>query len=598
MTTPSPFLPTTLKEMQTLGWSQPDVILVTGDSYIDSPAIGAAVVGRTLEKAGFKVAIIAQPDIQTAEEITRLGEPALFWGVTGGSLDSMVANYTASGKRRKKCDYTPGGENSRRPDRAVIAYTNLIRRHFKGSQTPIVLGGIEASLRRLPHYDAWQKRIRGSILFDAKADYLLYGMGERSVVELAQALEKGESPEAVRGLCWKSAKPVEGFTLLPDLEKIKKDHDAFETMFLQFKTHADALTASGLCLKHDTRYLVQNPPQKPLTSQELDEANELPFTRELHPHYAKSGQVRALETIRFSIATHRGCYGECSFCAIALHQGRTVTSRSEASVLRETEHLASLKGFKGYILDAGGPTANMYGFECGKKLKKGACTHRSCLFPKVCPSLRPDHAKLMSLMKKMRNLPGIKKVFSASGIRPDLIHADKTHGEAYLRDIITHHTSGQLKIAPEHIDEKTLALMGKPLTNLHRFRKKFQEFTDKAGKPQFLTYYFMAAHPGCGEKEMKQLADFCRETLHTKPEQAQIFTPTPATLSTLIYVTERDPLTKKPVFVEKRPEAKERQKAILHQTAPKRQTGSKSLKQGKSQRSPKKSGRSRVKKKG
>ncbi|VFQ47337.1 YgiQ family radical SAM protein [Desulfoluna butyratoxydans] len=566
MNTPHRFLPATRKEMDDLGWERPDVILVTGDSYVDAPAIGAAVVGRVLERSGFKVAIIAQPDIQSDRDITRLGEPALFWGVTGGSLDSMVANYTASGKKRKRCDYTPGGDNIRRPDRAVIAYTNLIRRHHKGSPVPIVLGGIEASLRRVPHYDAWQNRIRGSILFDSKADYLLYGMGERSVVELARALASGDSPDDIAGLCRKSDAPVPGYLELPPLEEVKKDKEAFARMFTAFKANADAITARGLVQKHDTRYLVQNPPQPPLSEGELDDVNELPFTRELHPLCSSMGEVRAMETIRFSIATHRGCYGDCNFCAIALHQGRTVSSRSEDSILRETKTLTTLPGFKGYILDAGGPTGNMYGFECEKKLKKGACSDRRCLYPSVCPALKPDHSRLISLLKKMQRVPGIKKVFSASGIRPDLVLADKKKGDLYLKEVVAHHTSGQLKIAPEHTSDKVLSLMGKPQTELIRFRNRFLELTEQAGMPQFLTYYFMAAHPGCGQKEMEELARFCRTELHTRPEQAQIFTPTPSTLSTLMYVTEKDPETGKPVFVEKQKEAKERQKAALKGT--------------------------------
>ncbi len=563
----SPFLPATRQEMDALGWTCPDIILVTGDSYIDAPAIGVAVVGRVLDQAGYKVAIIAQPDIESGDDITRLGEPALFWGVNGGSLDSMVANYTASGKKRQRCDYTPGGENSRRPDRAVIAYTNLIRRYFKGSTTPIVLGGIEASLRRIPHYDTWQKRIRGSILFDAKADYLLYGMGERSVVELAHALSRGDYPNAIAGLCWKSEKPISGYIELPPLAEVKKGTEAFSRMFMTFKANADALTAKGLVQKHDNRYLVQNPPQPPLTPKELDTANELPYTRELHPLCQSQGEVRAMETIRFSIASHRGCYGECNFCAIALHQGRTVTSRSEASILRETEHLTHLPGFKGNILDAGGPTGNMYGFECEKKLKKGACTDKRCLYPSICPSLKPDHSRLISLLKKMRAVPGIKKVFSASGIRPDLVLADKKWGDLYLKEVVAHHTSGQLKIAPEHTSDRVLSLMGKPQTELTRFRNRFQELTTEAGKPQFLTYYFMAAHPGCGQKEMDELARFCKEVLHTNPEQAQIFTPTPSTISTLMYVTEKDPETGHSLFVEKGKEAKERQKGVLYKTS-------------------------------
>ena len=574
------FLPATRQEMDALGWERPDVIMVTGDSYIDAPAIGAAVVGRVLEMAGYKVAIIAQPDIDNGLDISRLGEPTLFWGVSGGSLDSMVANYTASGKKRKQCDYTPGGENNRRPDRAVIAYTNLIRRHFKGTTTPIVLGGIEASLRRVPHYDAWQNKIRGSILFDSKADYLLYGMGERSVVELANALSQGIAPTGIAGLCWKADATVPGYIELPTLDEVKKDKDAFSRMFMTFKANSDAITGRGLSLKHDTRYLIQNPPQLPLTEAELDASSELAYTRELHPLCKSRGEVRAMETIRFSIASHRGCYGECNFCAIALHQGRTVTSRSEASVLRETKHLTLLPGFKGNILDAGGPTANMYGFECEKKLKKGACTNRRCLYPTTCPSLKPDHSKLLHLLKEMHKVPGIKKVFSASGIRPDLILADKKWGGAYLKEVVANHTSGQLKIAPEHTCTDVLNLMGKPQTELAQFRKQFQELTTAAGKPQFLTYYFMAAHPGCSQKEMDELARFCREVLHTRPEQAQIFTPTPSTISTLMYVTEKDPETGKTIFVEKRKEAKERQKGVLYGSSPNRRPGEPQRKTG------------------
>lgn len=591
MTTVSPFLPATRPEMDALGWDRPDVILVTGDSYIDSPTIGAAVVGRVLERAGFKVAIIAQPDPGSARDITRLGEPSLFWGVSGGSLDSMVANHTASGKRRKQCDYTPGGENTRRPDRAVIAYANLIRRHHKGSGVPIVLGGIEASLRRVPHYDAWQNRIRGSILFDAKADYLLYGMGEKSVVALARALADGTSPDAIPGLCRKSETPVPGYLELPSLAEVQGSVAAFSRMFLTFMANADALTAKGLVQKHDTRYLVQNPPQPPLTAEEFDAVSELPYTRELHPLCRRFGEVRAMETIRFSITTHRGCYGECNFCAIALHQGRTVTSRSEASVLRETKSLTRLPGFKGNILDAGGPTGNMYGFECGKKLKKGACPTRRCLFPTVCPSLKPDHGKLISLLGRMRQVPGIKRVFSASGIRPDLILADGKAGARYLREVVAHHTSGQLKIAPEHTSDAVLALMGKPKTELERFRQTFQTLTADAGKPQFLTYYFMAAHPGCGQKEMEELARFCREVLETRPEQAQIFTPTPSTLSTLMYVTEKEPESGRAIFVEKGKEGKERQKAALLGAAPPPRQ-----KEGLGERRPPAAGRKPVKK--
>lgn len=549
--------------MTALGWDRADIILVSGDSYIDSPYIGVAVIGRILADAGYKTAIIAQPDISTGGDITRLGEPALFWGVTGGSVDSMVANYTASGKKRKSDDYTPGGLNTKRPDRAVIKYSNLIRRHFKRT-VPIVLGGVEASLRRISHYDAWSNTIRKSLLFDAKADFLVYGMGEKAILALAYALKNRISPSDIRGLCYISKDIKADYVKLPSFDQVSRDPNALIDMFHAFYANQDPQTAHGLVQKHDNRYLVQNPPSPYLTQIELDAVHELPYERELHPYERSMGDVKALDTIRFSITTHRGCYGECRFCAISVHQGRTVRSRSEASILREARLLTRHTAFKGIIRDAGGPTANMYGFECKKKLTKGSCPDKSCLFPKACPSLKPDHSAVIKLFRELRSIPGVKHVFAASGIRYDLIYADLKHGRTYLNDMIRHHVSGQLKIAPEHSEKEVLDLMGKPgLEDLLTFKKDFDALTRKAGKKQFLTYYLIAAHPGCNIRHMEKLKTFARQKLGMLPEQVQVFTPTPSTYATLMYTTGLNPFTGKPIFVETSSQGKESQKNVI-----------------------------------
>ena len=557
------FLPTTRSEMQTLGWDELDVILVSGDSYIDSPYIGAAVIGKILHAAGYRVGIIAQPDIHSPEEITRLGEPRLFWGVSAGCVDSMVANYTATGKRRKSDDYTPGGENNRRPDRASIAYTNLIRRSFKNTR-PIVLGGIEASLRRIAHYDFWSNSLRRSLLFDAKADLLLYGMAEKAVLELADCLARGADYRSVRGLCYISKEPVDSYLLLPSFEAVAADKTAFTEMFHAFYRNNDPLTARGLCQQHADRWLIQNPPQPYQTQAELDQVYALPYERKLHPFYASQGKVKALETIQFSISTHRGCYGECNFCAIAVHEGRTIRWRSPESILDEARHLTGHPDFKGNIMDVGGPTANMYGFECSKKLKSGSCEHKRCVYPQTCPLLRPNHKAQIDLLSDIRALPGVKKVFVASGIRYDLILDDPQHGRRYLRDVVAHHVSGQMKIAPEHTEDSILARMGKPSKGaLIKFKQKFDELNQELGKRQFLTYYLIAAYPGCTDEDMFQLRRFTSEKLRIHPEQVQIFTPTPSTYATLMYYTEQDPFTGQPIFVEKDAARKERQKKIV-----------------------------------
>ncbi|MFH0888106.1 MAG: YgiQ family radical SAM protein [Planctomycetota bacterium] len=543
------FLPTTRDEIKKLGWDKPDIILITGDAYLDSSYVGVAVIGKVLSNAGYKVAIIGQPDIYSEKDITRLGEPELFWGVTAGAVDSMVANYTASKKRKKHDDFTPTGENNKRPDRASIVYSNLIRKYFKNTK-PIILGGIEASLRRIAHYDYWDDDIRRSVLFDAKADALVYGMGEKAIVELAGRLKQGLDFSNVRGICYISNEPTrpvgqeDGFVILPSYDEVKNDKLKFIEMFHTFYANNDPITAKGLCQKQDTRYLVQNPPSEHLTTAEIDDIYDIDYERDVHPYYKKQGEVRALDTIRFAITSHRGCYGECNFCSLTVHQGTTVISRSEESIIKEAEKITGLKGFTGYISDVGGPTANTFGIECEKKLKKGICKDKRCLHPVHCKTMKINHKKQIELLRNLRKLKGIKKVFIGSGIRYDMVLEDKKYGLEYMKEIINHHVSGQLKIAPEHTEYEVLRKMGKTRNEyLQIFKDEFYRLTQEAGKKQFLTYYFIAAHPDCSYKDMEKLKWFIKKELMINPEQVQIFTPTPSTYSTLMYYTEMDPFT-------------------------------------------------------
>jgi uncharacterized radical SAM protein YgiQ len=557
------FLPTTKEEIKKLGWKEIDVILVSGDSYIDSPYIGVAVIGKLLSKYGYKVGLIAQPDLNNKEDITRLGEPKLFWGVSGGSVDSMVANLTALNKKRRDDDFTPGGENNRRPNRAVIAYTNLIRANFHNT-VPIVLGGIEASLRRLTHYDYWSDKLRRSILFDSKADYLIYGMGEKSILEFAQKIKKSKSPENVKGLCYISNLPNYKYIHTPSFEECVNDKHTFIEFFEDFYHNNDPKTAKGICQQTGERYLIQNPPQTHPSTQEIDSYYNLNYERELHPYYLKQGKVKALDTIRFSINTHRGCYGECNFCAIAVHQGKTIISRSKESILKEAKEFEKHKKYKGIISDVGGPTANMYDYECEKKLKLGECEDKSCVFPDTCPALKPNHAPNIKLLEEIEKIKSVRKVFVASGIRYDLVADDKQFGYKYIKNVINKHISGQMKIAPEHTDDKVLALMRKPgKKSLKKFKDMFYDISEKAGKKQFLTYYFIAAHPGCSDKEMQSLKSFSSNKLKISPEQVQVFTPTPSTYSSLMYYTEINPFTEEKLFVEKNLKNKGTQKEIL-----------------------------------
>lgn len=558
------FLPTTMEEVKKLGWNYLDIILISGDTYIDSSYNGTALIGKWLYKHGFKVGVIAQPDINSDVDIKRLGEPKLYWAVSAGCVDSMVANYTATKKKRRSDDFTPGGENTRRPDRASIAYTNLIKRYFKNSEVPIVLGGIEASLRRITHYDYWSNNLRRPLIFDAKADILSYGMGEKSMLELARAVRDKKDWRDIRGLSYISKEVKEGYLELPSYENCVKDKKEFIKAFETFYHNCDSILAKGLYQKCGDRYLIQNPPSENFSSRELDAIYSMDFERDVHPYYKKMGEVRALDTIKTSVTTHRGCYGECNFCAIAIHQGRTVISRTEDSIVDEVKEITKMKKFKGNIADVGGPTANMYQVECKKKLKFGACQDRRCLYPQKCPALKIDHSKQVDLLKRLKGIDKIKKIFIASGIRYDMILDDKKCGQMYMEEIIKDHVSGQMKIAPEHTEDKVLSLMGKQgKASLKEFKEKFYQINKKLGKKQFLTYYLIAAHPGCNEKDMLDLKRFASAELRVNPEQVQIFTPTPSTYSTLMYYTEMDPFTGKKLFVEKDNGKKQKQKDIL-----------------------------------
>lgn len=559
-------LPTTSEEIRKRSWDRPDVILVTGDAYIDSPHIGVAVIGRVLANTGYRVGVIAQPDLESGTDIQRLGEPRLFWGITGGCMDSMVANYTAQKKRRREDDLTPGEKNNRRPDRAVIAYANLIRRHFKNTK-PLVLGGVEAGMRRIAHYDFWSDAIRRAILFDARADILAYGMAERAVLEIAQRLARGNDLKDIRGTCVIEGNPPTGYLELPSYEKVKADPQAFARMFNIFAGENDPITARGLYQRHGSRCLVHHPPQHHLTTEELDAVYNLDYSRRVHPFYEKQGKVRAMDTISFSLTTHRGCFGECRFCSIALHEGRTVLNRSEESILAEARKIAALPGFAGYIVDVGGATANMYGIDCARKPSRGACPDKRCLYPRVCSCLKPDHMRQIRLLAALRLIPGVKKIFVASGIRHDLVLADKKNGLSYLRELVRHHTSGQMKIAPEHTVSSTLALMGKPASRaLIDFKRLFEKVNAETKQKQFLTYYFIAAHPGCTENDMHELKSFSSRELKTTPQQVQIFTPLPSTFSALMYWTGIDPATGRKIYVEKDPVKKQKQKEIVTTT--------------------------------
>ena len=556
------FLPATKEEINKLHWDKPDIILISGDVYIDSPFNGSAVIGNWLTIHGFKVAIIAQPDINT-DDIARLGEPSLYWAVSAGAMDSLVANYTATGKFRNEDDLTPGGINNRRPDRACMVYTNLIRRYFKNTK-PIVLGGVEASLRRVVHYDLKDKKLRRSLIFDSKADILVYGMAEKAMLELSYALKENKDYRDIKGLCYISKEPKDEYIDIPSFEQCVQDKTSFREMFKTFYENSAYVNSKGLNQKHDTRYLIHNPPQDLLTQEELDEIYDMDFTREVHPYYEKQGKVKSQETIKFSVVSHRGCCGECNFCAIAVHQGKSVISRSKESIIKEINKLVQKPDFKGYISDIGGPTGNMYKIECKIHGTTGKCKNKRCLYPKVCENIIFSHDKQIELLAEVAKNDKIKKVFVSSGMRHDLIIADNKDGENYLKYISEHNISGQLKIAPEHTSDTVLNMMGKPKqTTFLDFMNDF----DYINKPlnQFLTCYFMVAHPGCSLSETEDLLLFINQNLKFHPEQVQVFTPTPSTYSTMMYYTEQD-LDGNDIFVEKDRNERMKQKLTITQS--------------------------------
>ncbi len=569
------FLAVCRNDLRQRGWDALDIVLVSGDAYVDSPFSGVALIGRVLTARGYRVGIIAQPDCDGLDDIRRLGAPRLFWGVSAGCVDSMVANYTASGKKRRRDDFTSGGVNSRRPDRACIQYANLIRRAFRPC-APIVLGGIEASLRRIAHYDFWSDRVRRSVLLDAKADVLVYGMGERTICELADRLRAGKSWRNLSGICYAASEPPAGALHLPGFQEVepaaRRDSSAatqeagqaFLRMTRIFFEQQEWPAGRTLAQEHDARWLVHNPPSKPLESAELDSVYELPFTREAHPRELSNGSIPALATIRFAITSHRGCYGECNFCAIAAHQGRRVISRSPESILAEARSLTQHPRFNGIVSDVGGPTANMYGIECRKMASQGACRERRCLYPEICARLKPDHRAQIEMLSRLRRLPGVRKVFVASGVRHDLVLADRKQGPAYLEQLVRHHVSGQLKLAPEHSQPNVLARMGKPKVEmLLEFKRQFDRINRRLKKKQFLTYYFIAAHPGCRDGDMQALRQFAIRRLHLLPEQVQIFTPTPTTWSTAMYCTGMDPADGQNLYVPRDSEERNRQLRVM-----------------------------------
>lgn len=555
------FIPTTLQEVKDRGWNSLDIILISGDTYTDNSYNGTALIGHWLMDHGYKVGIIAQPDVDSDKDITRLGQPDLFWSVSAGCVDSMVANYTPTRKFRKDDDFTPGGVNNRRPDRATIAYTNLIKKYIKGK--PIFLSGIEASLRRVAHYDYWSDSLRRSVLFDSKADGIIYGMTELATLEVADCIRRGVDWRNTRGVVYISNEMPSDSIVMPSFEDCVSDKDAFRKAFIVFRDNNDPISGRNLVQGYGNRWLVQNRPQRSLTTQELDSLYGSDFENEVHPYYSRFGHVKAMDTVKNSVTTHRGCYGGCSFCAIAAHQGRHVISRSVESIVSEVERMAKKPGFNGTIQDVGGPTANMYDIDCLIKKNRGACKEKRCLGRHVCDNLFVNHASQIKLLEEISSVPGVKRVFVNSGIRYDLILADKLNGDKYLDTIVRNHVSGQMKVAPEHVCDRVLDLMGKPpCSELLEFRRRFMEATAKIGKEQYLTYYFIAAHPGCTKENMKELSDFCHNYLKTNPEQVQMFTPTPSTESTMMFYTKSD-IRGRPIFCERSIQGMHQQKDLV-----------------------------------
>ncbi len=565
------FLPICKKDMDERGIQQLDFVYVIGDAYVDHPSFGHAIISRVLEAHGYTVGIISQPDWKDDHSISILGEPRLGFLVAAGNMDSMVNHYTVSKKRHSTNAYTPGGVMGKRPDYATITYCNLIRRNYK--KTPIIIGGIEASLRRLAHYDYWSDSLKRSILLDSGADLLLYGMGERSIVEVADALNSGllvRDITFIDGTVYKTRKKEDIYDaiFLPDYSELKADKKNYAKSFYVQYQNTDPFSGKRLAESYDYKtFVVQNPPSKPLTIEEMDDVYALPYMRTYHPSYEKAGGVPAISEVKFSLVSNRGCFGGCSFCALTFHQGRIIQVRSHESIIEEAKMLTKEPDFKGYIHDVGGPTANFRAPACKKQFKHGACPNKQCLFPKPCDNLIADHRDYRALLKQLRELPGVKKVFIRSGIRFDYLLADKD--QSFLKELCEYHVSGQLKVAPEHISDAVLKYMGKPENSVYRrFVQSYQKMNEKIGRKQFLVPYLMSSHPGSTLKEAVELAEFLRDFGYM-PEQVQDFYPTPSTLSTCMYYTGVDPRTMEPVYTAVNPHEKAMQRALIQYRNPK-----------------------------
>ena len=564
------FLPISKKDMDARGWTQCDFVYIIGDAYVDHPSFGHAIISRVLESAGYKVGILSQPDWRDPASVTALGEPRLGFLVSGGNMDSMVNHYSVSKKHRQTDAFTPGGVMGKRPDYAVTVYCNLIRQTYK--KAPIIIGGIEASLRRLAHYDYWSDKLKRSILLDAQADLLLYGMGERSIVEVADALNDGMDIHDVTyidGTVFRVREPDPNLPCLrlPDYASLAADPRKYaESFYLQY-CNTDPFSARRLLEPYgEHEFVVQNPPQKPLSQEEMDRVYGLPYCRTYHPSYEKQGGVPAISEVRFSLASNRGCFGACSFCALTFHQGRIIQTRSHESLLAEAEAMTHEKDFKGYIHDVGGPTANFRQPACKKQLTKGACPNRQCLFPTPCKNMIADHSDYVALLRKLRKLPGVKKVFIRSGIRFDYLLADKS--ETFFHELVRYHISGQLKVAPEHVSDHVLEKMGKPRHAVYlQFLEKYKKINEQEHMKQFVVPYLMSSHPGCTLRDAVELAEYLRDTGH-EPEQVQDFYPTPSTLSTVMYYTGLDPRTMEKVYVPKNPHEKAMQRALMQYRNP------------------------------
>ncbi len=558
------FLPISKEDMAARGWDELDFLLISGDAYVDHPSFGHAIISRVLESAGYRVGILAQPNIESDEDFLRFGRPRIGVMISGGVIDSMVNHYTASKKPRSEDSYSPGGKRGRRPDRCVTVYSNRVRHVF--GNIPIVIGGVEASLRRFAHYDYWSDKVMPSIIFDSGADVISFGMGEHQTVELAQCLEKGYIKDNIPGTCVVSDKPRRGAVMLPSFEEVSSSKEAYAKAAMLEYEEQDPIRGHALCQGYRDKYVIQNVPSMPLSRRELDRVYSLPYTREYHPSYKALGGVPALDEVKFSITSSRGCFGSCSFCALTMHQGRIVQSRSEASILTEAKKLTYDPDFKGYIHDVGGPTANFRYPACDKQLKEGTCKGRECLFPTPCKNINADESEYLDILKKLRALPGIKKVFIRSGIRYDFMLQDKKSD--FFREMCTHHVSGQLKVAPEHISDNVLKYMGKPGREVfEKFTGEYYKICKAAGKEQYLVCYLMSSHPGSTLKDAIILAEYLKK-MNMRPQQVQDFYPTPGTLSTAMFYTGLDPRTMKPVYVAKSREDKAMQRALLQYTRP------------------------------